>query len=149
MSATTKTYIPGPWTVRGPSAPGLLHDDGGDYAIVANGHIIAEVFRRVSRRQIEPVEANARLIAAAPALLEAARHALAICEAEAELRGDNDTDDYQGGAARPVADMLRAAMAKVEGAKLIEGPSPCPIPGWLIRVAYGCLLVDFWSWVTP
>mgnify|MGYP001593603689 CR=1 FL=1 len=70
MSTTPQqTHTPAPWTMKGPSAPGPRHDDGGDYAIKANGEIIAEVFRRVSVTRIEPVEANARLIAAAPELL--------------------------------------------------------------------------------
>jgi len=35
----------------------------------------------------------------APELVRACRHAHAVCAAEAELRGENDTDDYEGGAA--------------------------------------------------
>jgi hypothetical protein len=55
------------------------------------------------------------LIAAAPELLAACKAALSICEHEAEQRGDYDTDDYEGGAAGPVAEMLRAAIAKAMG----------------------------------
>ncbi len=55
------------------------------------------------------------LVEAGPDLHKAAIHALAVCEAEAELRGVNDIDDYQGGAAGPVAEMLRKAIEKAGG----------------------------------
>lgn len=47
-------------------------------------------------------------------VMECLTHALAICEAEVELRGENDTDDYQGGAAGPLAERIRRLIAKAE-----------------------------------
>ncbi len=62
------THTPGPWTIRE-----SVTKPERDFAIMANGGIIAEVFERGGRSHqthVE-VEANAKLIAAAPALLEA------------------------------------------------------------------------------
>ena len=53
-----------------------------------------------------PAEANARLIAAAPELLEACREALALIS-EFELEALDGRDE--------VPDLLRAAIAKAEG----------------------------------
>ena len=62
---------------------------------------------------------------AASNLLTAAKHAVAICDAEAELRGENDTDDYAGGAAKPVAEMLHRIIDQAEGrTQVIDGQWP-------------------------
>lgn len=100
-----KTHTPGPWAVAQSSNPknGTAWRD-----IVSHGTTFAPSYVG------EAMECDAYLIAAAPDLLMACTHALAVCEAEAELRGDNDTDEYAGGAAGPVADMLRAAIAKAK-----------------------------------
>lgn len=66
-------YTPGPLDIAGPS-PGRQRgiDDGGDWAVVdERGYIIAEAYRQLSYSIFAPAEANARLIAAAPELLEA------------------------------------------------------------------------------
>ena len=105
-------HTPGDW---------ILEDGNFVYALNQHNinrfscHIQGGYTDQGTRTPKEELAANARLIAACPDLLTAASHALAICEAEAELRGDNDTDDYSGGAARPVAHMLRAAINKAEG----------------------------------
>jgi hypothetical protein len=70
MSNETK-HTPGPWKIKGPSIECLPHTDGGDYAILSDELIIAETFERVAAGKAEPALANARLIAAAPELLEA------------------------------------------------------------------------------
>jgi len=64
-------HTQGPWTIKGPSPGGSAMDDGGDYAILAQGEIIAEVIFMTAANTFQPAEANARLIAKAPALLAA------------------------------------------------------------------------------
>lgn len=65
-------HTPALWTLCGPSrertTTGRLHDEGGDYAIMAGSEIIAEAYRRVSANRVEPVLANAYLMVDAPAL---------------------------------------------------------------------------------
>ena len=59
-------------TIKGPSLGTMpLIDDGGDFCIIENGKIIAETFRRVGVNDYVDAEANAKLMAAAPDLLEA------------------------------------------------------------------------------
>jgi hypothetical protein len=57
---------------------------------------------------------NTRLIAAAPEMAEALRAAEIILAAEVEARGDLD-ETYDTGAAKPVLEMVRAALQKVGG----------------------------------
>lgn len=92
-------HTPGPWK-RGNTPIDESHN-----AICAGGNVIGSMFRR----------ADVMLATAAPDLLEACTLALGVCEAETEQRGDNDTDDYDGGAAGPVAQILRIAIAKAQG----------------------------------
>jgi len=69
---TKHKTTPGPWTVRKAKRP---TDGEYDYAIGANvggrAQCIAEAFGRCSENDILPAEANARLIAAAPAMRDA------------------------------------------------------------------------------
>ena len=58
------TYTSGEWKI-------LQAEYGKDFAILAGGLCIAEVFNRVEEDIYIDAEANARLIAAAPAMLEA------------------------------------------------------------------------------
>lgn len=75
MSNATDKHTPGEWTTRGPR----MQDMAPDYAVVADGEIIAEVFGRSSVSKFHPSEANARLIASAPALLALARQYASEC----------------------------------------------------------------------
>ncbi len=71
-------HTPGPWRTSGPSKVVSAISDGGDYAILdADGEIIAEAIRQVGPSDFRPANANARLIAAAPDLLEALEAILA------------------------------------------------------------------------
>lgn len=94
-------HTPGPWTITGPGKyiPGF--SDGGDYAIEdAAGQIIAEAIHQVDRSEFRPAEANARLIAAAPEMLEALRRSLSWLSS------------YPGEGAMGCYDQARAAIAK-------------------------------------
>ena len=111
-------HTPGPWITvetRGPCAP----DQRGDKAIVAEfGQIIAEVFHRVGPDDWAPVEANARLIAAAPDLLAAAELVYKY------LEEDPPTDDAPFDAWeswRTSITVLRAAIAKARGKEALRG----------------------------
>jgi hypothetical protein len=88
-------HTPGPWrigdagmTVFGPKVEGKLAD------------IVAQLFRPKTTAESQIRKANARLIAAAPDLLEACRAGLSVCEAESA--------NWQ-------AEIIRAAIAKATG----------------------------------
>ena len=99
-------HTKGEWTLRGPAQS----DGADDYAIVANGQIIAETFGRTNVDNYEPSLDNARLIAVAPKLLT-------VCKAaESALRS------YQYGNSSPelaeeIANGIRAVVVEAEGAK--------------------------------
>lgn len=57
---------------------------------------------------------RAVLLSVAPELLAACQAALAVCEAESEMRGEYDSDDYYGGSATAVTEMLQEVLRKVE-----------------------------------
>lgn len=68
-------FTPGPWAILAPKKTGGEFGDPGDRAIMAGPRIqVAEAFQRTadgSENGLQlPSEANARLIAAAPALYE-------------------------------------------------------------------------------
>jgi hypothetical protein len=79
-----KAATPGPWATKGPSLPTPDNREGGDYAVMAAGDVVAETFRRVDYGDagLRPAGDNAALIAASrnalPALIECARAALAV-----------------------------------------------------------------------
>lgn len=75
MTNATEKHTPGEWTTRGPR----MQDMAPDYAVVADGEIIAEVFGRSSVSKFHPSEANATLIRSAPALLALARQYASEC----------------------------------------------------------------------
>ena len=98
------------------------YDTSGNYyhasgVIRMNGVLIAKMVTQTTHKPGE-VDANARLIAAAPELLEACRLALPFLEEyrerviKGEITGKLLTGDYA-----PVNDMRRA-IAKAEGVKL-------------------------------
>lgn len=81
-------HTPGPLIVKGPSKPTADTPEGGDYAILdADGQIIAETFRAVcpGEKGLRPAEANARLFAAAHALLYSAIEAAGCISACIEI----------------------------------------------------------------
>ena len=92
-------HTPGPWTIRE-----SVTKPERDFAIMAHGGIIAEAFERGGRRhetRIE-VEANAKLIAAAPELLSALER---LCKGH-NVRGSDGPCDCVG---CRVLDELRSA----------------------------------------
>ncbi len=104
-------HTPGPWEVRRANRP---TDGQFDWAIGAlvndRQSCIAEAFGRVAVDSYPDAEANARLIAAAPDLLEAlkiARKCIAYCRKAHK--------DAQSGEGIPVEIFLDAAIAKATG----------------------------------
>lgn len=85
----------------GPSPGGTAYDDGGDYAIIQDGGIIAEAIHRVDVDRYENARANAALIAAAPDLLDA------CIRAEWWISTIEDSD--------AIRTILRLAVAKAKG----------------------------------
>lgn len=65
-------------TIRGPRAPTAGAPEGGDYAILEDGQIIAETFFRSSPERTHDARANALLFRGAPDLLAACRTVLML-----------------------------------------------------------------------
>lgn len=114
-------FTPGPWVPRRAVKPD--NTGGYDWAIIApDKAIVAECFEVVDWAEngvdfdTRPVEANARLIAAAPDLLEALRitaeeldYFVGFARAQCEFEGDAD-------AGLSAVQSARAAIAKATGA---------------------------------
>jgi hypothetical protein len=94
---------PGPWRVKGSGRGLILRIFSGDHDDIDTE--IATVFR--SGSVAYDYEANARLIAAAPELLDACKRLLTFNE---ELAVDVGVSTHY-----PSADFARAAIAKAEG----------------------------------
>jgi hypothetical protein len=112
MAKKSVTHTPGPWETQG---PGL-----GNTFIVAAGKRgqveLALVYKEAEYDPRLPMEANARLIAAAPDLLEAARNAILGMDG-----GSDDARCHKGITTRERCaqcrrvDALTAAVLKAEG----------------------------------
>lgn len=111
-------HTPGPWTILTVAGP-VPADQRNDRAIMdGDGQIIAEAFHRVGPDDWAPVEANARLIAAAPELLAAAELVYKY------LEDDPPTDDAPFDAWeswRTSITVLLAAIAKARGKEALRG----------------------------
>ncbi len=107
----TAKHTPGPWTPEfGEAYRVRAQQDGGQVAIMTN---LKGRDGLAGRRNGDEVAANARLIAAAPELLEAAKLVLEWYEAEDNHSG---TDFYQRmQMCRDSEDAIRAAIAKATG----------------------------------
>lgn len=107
----TDTHTPGPWTTR----PAKYC---GDIAIVAIGEdaMLAECFediRTATEHNRAECEANARLIAATPDLLEALE---AMCDAQAQaVREANARGEAQPACIALAAERARHILAKARG----------------------------------
>ena len=104
MKKKTQTHTPGPWLVTREAKrleiAGAAHDVG----LSNGGEGIAKVW---AARDAGDGLANARLISAAPELLEALRQA--EWALEKYETSEDDPDDH------PSLDIVRAAIAKAEG----------------------------------
>ena len=99
MSATTK-HTPGPWKVQLLSEAHRGYSSWQTYAVRSEpANVCLAVIGDIDRYESERIPANARLIAAAPDLLEIARRT-------AEYFADTDA---------PLGIAARAAIAKAEG----------------------------------
>ena len=100
-----KTHTPGPWEYR-PSKTGHC-------AVWPCGcsERVADVYAPLDDRFAAPAQCNARLIAAAPDLLEACKAARDTLD---RLMGDTDLDDDTSLEMRTFK-MLNVAIAKAEG----------------------------------
>ena len=114
--ARAEKATPGPWETKGPSTGLGRYDDGGDYAVLTGGLIIAEAFRLVGHGTERPAFENAAFIAHArsdvPALADAV---LRLVEENERLRRTIheaiDNPDA-GGPLRLVANILFAALTE-------------------------------------
>lgn len=102
---TAARHTPGPWTINRTNADFV--------GIAQEGYMPhATVFPRDNGPWEDTAEANARIIAAAPDLLEACRWAMRYCQ-------EAKANQYDDRAAVPLAcaiSALHAAIAKAEGA---------------------------------
>ena len=107
---THAKHTPGPWSVRPYPIDdwGWIRDAKGDLVAMARaGQFLDEAALDIHRKnETDPYEGNARLIAAAPALLEALDYLVGECPQDLD-------DDYNPHAA-PLA-KARAAIAKATG----------------------------------
>ena len=97
-------HTPGPWTVTRVSKSTILKD----LYISASPERIARVVVPNTAQRIHEYEANARLIAAAPELLEALK------EANAELEYLNDPKGFVSMRQERIMEKARSAIAKAE-----------------------------------
>jgi hypothetical protein len=110
-TVSTGTHTPGPWTIQGgQTIAGIRPDDSGLPLMVASVvvpiHFSGEFGRHVD---MNVMHANARLIAAAPDLLDALTMALPYVECA-------ETDPaYKNDAVKRVTAQICAAIAKAEG----------------------------------
>lgn len=108
-------YTPGPWevarTAHGEAGLSILYKDRS-----SNAQWVKWEMARVglnSRKITEKTEANARLIAAAPDMLEALKKASTQLWASYEVTGGSHGD----GIGKETAEMIDAVIAKAEGKK--------------------------------
>jgi hypothetical protein len=101
-------HTPGPWRVESPFGEPGLFVAAPSSALVCRLYPVDD---RYVRDQKESIEANARLIAAAPELLEALRPL-------ADIELDNATVTVLGAGFTSLVRNARAAIAKAEGADL-------------------------------
>jgi hypothetical protein len=92
-------HTPGPWTVYDDSNDGKTNR----IEIAARGKTVARIYQSVPEEDLP----NARLIAAAPDLLEALKMAVSALERSDYIQMDGDSFD--------VVDVSRAAIARASG----------------------------------
>jgi hypothetical protein len=111
-------HTPGPWTTYGLNeydCPGVESKSSESISIVVFGNSLDEN-AGVLGRTVEEAKANARLIAAAPELLEALENIIDDLTEEYQLRAQSYTDgEPLTGALRSALDRARTAIAKAEG----------------------------------
>jgi hypothetical protein len=97
--------------INGPSKPTADAPEGGDYAIVVDGQIIAEVFYRSSPTHTHDACATARLFSAAQDLLDALQDLLRANTEAANFSMSmvTDREEFDG--------FLRECEAKVDAAE--------------------------------
>ena len=96
-SATSSAHTQGPWTIRRPNRVGLKT------CIVSKDGIVCDVYGDAAACRI--AAANAQIITAAPALLEA-------CQFTLDLLDDLSTGQFAIGGDRPAREKLAAAIAR-------------------------------------
>ena len=79
-------YTPGPWRVGFEDGTGGVDEDGGAWIIGEDEEVVVAGGSHEGLKYGVPEEANARLIAMAPELLEAAKRAFAYFEILAEKK---------------------------------------------------------------
>lgn len=106
-------HTPGPWMAYGPALPTTDSPEGGDYCVMDGGtNVIAEAFYRVSEGVggTHNAEANARLIAAAPLMLEALQDVL-----REFVDPNQGLDQFDSAIVRKAVERARAAIAAATG----------------------------------
>jgi len=102
------THTPGPWAVERP------YGEPGMYVAAPSSALVCKLYPvdgRYVADQLESVEANARLIAAAPELLAALRGLFEHCAMVHKQWGEGSNARE----AEAAEDAARAALAKAEG----------------------------------
>jgi hypothetical protein len=100
-------HTSGPWKVKRSTTPDNV--GGFDWAIYAGSHILAEAYEVVDYGKTLPVEANVRLISAAPDMYEALSLLMRIMQAE------DPWDRENLGSMNEACMKARAALSKAQG----------------------------------
>ena len=102
-------HTSGPWKVKRSTTPDNV--GGFDWAIYAGSHILAEAYEVVDYGKTLPVEANVRLISAAPDMYEALEALVNGC-----VRYDENPESAVARAAYDAGlGVARAALSKAQG----------------------------------
>lgn len=100
-----------PWKIIGPSSGQIRGmDDGGDYAIIFEKQIIADVIHRTGKTTYQPAHANAEFIVRACTVHD---ELLEACKARID-EWHNDNHNFERTEPRSLK-LARAAIAKAEG----------------------------------
>ena len=108
MSTTTQ-HTPGPWHIGSGNGEGSIFAENGRMRLETGGTTLYAICHNVSTWNIDEDEANARLIAAAPQMLEALRSAL-------EAMGDTyDARDAAGTEGDQLREQIAEAITAATG----------------------------------
>ncbi len=113
-------HTPGPWRIGFEDGSGFVDEEDGAWITGLEDEIVVAGGSHEGLKYGVPNLDNARVIAAAPDLLEAAKRAYACFEIQAEKRSSDNGDSALDDLMAPEALLLREAIAKAEGVSGVQ-----------------------------